>query len=85
LQVDNITVTKKSFNLLFKGTELVVAGKLKDGASPDFNGTLNADSTEGNFQRPVVVTCFDIPIIPPTNLPKTRRIGNQLYFCRVLD
>jgi len=78
-------VTKKSFNLLFKGTELVVAGKLKDGASPDFNGTLNADSTEGNFQRPVVVTCFDIPIIPPTDLPKTRRIGNQLYFCRVLD
>ncbi|XP_060854515.1 inter-alpha-trypsin inhibitor heavy chain H3-like [Rhopalosiphum padi] len=75
-QVDNITVTKKSFNLLFKGTELVVAGKLKDGASPDFNGTLNADSTEGNFQRPVVVTCFDIPIIPPTDLPKTRRIGH---------
>ncbi|KAE9534318.1 hypothetical protein AGLY_008408 [Aphis glycines] len=75
-QVDNITVTKKSFNLLFKGTELVVAGKLKDGTSPDFNGTLNADSTEGNFNRPVVVTCFDIPIIPPTSLPTQRRIGH---------
>ncbi|XP_025205473.1 inter-alpha-trypsin inhibitor heavy chain H4-like isoform X2 [Melanaphis sacchari] len=76
-QVENITVTKKTFNLLFKGTELVVAGKLKDGASPDFNGTLNADSTEGNFERPVIVTCFDIPIIPPNDtLPKSRRIGH---------
>ncbi|KAF0728717.1 inter-alpha-trypsin inhibitor heavy chain H4-like isoform X1, partial [Aphis craccivora] len=75
-QVDNITVTKKSFNLLFKGTELVVAGKLKNGISPDFNGTLNADSTEGNFNRPVVVTCFDIPIIFPTSIQTQRRIGH---------
>ncbi|XP_050055033.1 inter-alpha-trypsin inhibitor heavy chain H3-like isoform X3 [Aphis gossypii] len=75
-QVDNITVTKKSFNLLFKETELVVSGKLKDGTSPVFNGTLNAVSTEGNFNRSVVVSCFDIPIIPPTSLPTQRRIGH---------
>jgi len=69
-------VTKKSFNLLFKGTELVVAGKLKDGKSPDFNGTLNADSIEGNFKGPVIITCFDFPIVPPEVVPQKRRIGN---------
>jgi len=69
-------VTKKSFNLLFKGTELVVAGKLKDGKPIDFNGTLNADSTEGDFKGPVIITCFDIPIVPPDVVPHKRRIGN---------
>ncbi|XP_022178934.1 inter-alpha-trypsin inhibitor heavy chain H3-like [Myzus persicae] len=75
-QVDNVTVTKKSFNLLFKGTELVVAGKLKDGKLPDFNGTLNADSTEGDFKGPVIITCFDFPIVPPDAVPQKRRIGH---------
>lgn len=75
-QVDNITVTKKSFNLLFKGTELVVAGRLIDSKS-EFNSTLDADSTEGNFQGPVIVTCFDFPIVPSD--PQTRKIGNTGY------
>ncbi|KAL5240415.1 hypothetical protein ACI65C_007825 [Semiaphis heraclei] len=75
-QVDNITVTKKSFNLLFKGTELVVAGKLKHGNSIDFNGTLNADSTEGDFKGPVIITCYDIPIVPPEAVPHKRRFGH---------
>lgn len=75
LQVDNITVTKKTFNLLFRGTELVVAGKLKDTKS-EFNGALDADSTEGSFQRPVLVTCFDIPIVLPTEVSETKKIGN---------
>lgn len=78
LQVDNITVTKKTFNLLFRGTELVVAGKLKDTKS-EFNGALDADSTEGSFQRPVLVTCFDIPIVIPTAVPETRKIGNWYF------
>jgi len=75
--VDNITVTKKAFNLLFKGTELVVAGKLKDPKS-DFNSTLDADSTEGNFKGPAIVTCFDFPIIPPVAVPQKRQIGIKL-------
>lgn len=70
--MDNITVTKQSFNLLFKGTELIVAGKLKDTRS-EFNSTLNADSTDGNFEGPVLVTCFDFPIVPP--VPQKRKIG----------
>lgn len=74
LQVNNVTVTKKSFNLLFKGTELIVAGKLKEGTSPDFNGTLNAHSTEGDFNVPI--SCFGFPIIPHNAFPQTRRIGN---------
>jgi len=69
-------VTKKSFNLLFKGTELVVAGKLKDDKLPDFNSTLNADSTEGDFKGPVIITCFDYPIVPPDAVPQKKRIGN---------
>lgn len=76
LKVDNDTVTKKSFNLLFRGTELVVAGKLKD-PKPDFNNTLDADSTEGNFIGPTIVTCFDYPIMPPVSNPQTRQIGNR--------
>ncbi|CAI6345355.1 unnamed protein product [Macrosiphum euphorbiae] len=75
-QVDNVTVTKKTFNLLFKGTELVVAGKLKDGNLPDFNSTLNADSTEGDFKGPVIITCFGFPIVPPEVVPQKRRIGH---------
>ena len=74
LQVDNVTVTKKSFNLLFKGTELIVAGKLKEGELLDFNGTLNADSTEGDFNVPI--SCFGFPIAPHDAFPQTRRIGN---------
>ncbi|KAL4098181.1 hypothetical protein QTP88_022829 [Uroleucon formosanum] len=73
-QVNNVTVTKKSFNLLFKGTELIVAGKLKEGTSPDFNGTLNAHSTEGDFNVPI--SCFGFPIIPHNAFPQTRRIGH---------
>jgi len=69
-------VTKKSFNLLFKGTELVVAGRLKDGKLPDFNGTLNADSTEGDFKGPTIITCIDFTIVPPEVVPQKRRIGN---------
>lgn len=74
VQVDNITVTKTSFNLVFKGTELVVAGRLIDPKS-EFNSTLDADSTDGNFQGPTMVTCFDTPIVP--SVPQTKRIGNN--------
>lgn len=59
---------------MFRGTELVVAGKLTDQKS-DFNSTLIADSTEGNFETPIMVSCFDIPIIPPDTVPQKRRIG----------
>lgn len=74
-----MTVTKKKFNLLFKGTELVVAGKLKNSKTPDFNTTLNADSTEGNFYGPILVTCYDIPIVSPSDVQETRRIGNTIH------
>lgn len=69
-----MTVTKKKFNLLFKGTELIVAGKLKDSKNLDFNTTLDAESTEGNFNGSTIVTCFDIPIVSPPDV-QTRRIG----------
>ncbi|VVC40295.1 Hypothetical protein CINCED_3A001874 [Cinara cedri] len=74
-QVDNITVTKKSFNLLFRGTELVVAGKLINPKS-DFNSTLYADSTEGIFQNSSFVTCFDITPIIPVSKEEKRPIGH---------
>jgi hypothetical protein len=60
---------------LFKGTELIVAGKLKVPEN-NFNSTLNADSMEGNFEGPIIVTCFDFPIIPPVSVPQQRRIGH---------
>ncbi|XP_022172077.1 inter-alpha-trypsin inhibitor heavy chain H4-like isoform X2 [Myzus persicae] len=87
-QVDNVTVTKKSFNLLFKGTELVVAGKLKDGKLPDFNGTLNADSTEGDFKGPVIITCFDFPIVPPEAVPTIghlQKLWAYLHIQQLMD
>lgn len=76
LQVDNDTVTKQSFRLLFRGTELIVAGKLKDLEKSDFNSTLNADSIEGDFIEPTIVTCFDHPILPPVVATEKKPIGN---------
>jgi len=76
LQVDNETITKTSFEYFFRGTELVVAGKIKNSESK-FNTTLNANSSDGSFQDS---TFFDIPIFPPiTLIQKTRHIGN-FYF-----
>ncbi|XP_050533848.1 inter-alpha-trypsin inhibitor heavy chain H3-like [Daktulosphaira vitifoliae] len=60
-QVDNITVTKKSFNLLFSGTEIIVAGVLRN-SSETLNGTLYADSINGEFIDSNVVICDLLPL-----------------------
>jgi hypothetical protein len=61
---------------LFRGTELIVAGKLRNLEKSDFNSTLNADSTEGDFIEPTIVTCFDHPILPPVVATEKKTIGN---------
>lgn len=62
---------------MFRGTELVVAGKLIDPKS-DFNSTLYANSTEGNFENSTFMTCFDISPISPIPNPEKRPIGNLI-------
>lgn len=69
---------------MFRGTELVVAGKLKNGSfdeintkRPEFNSSLVADSMDGNFEGSSIVTCFDFPIIPPVPVPQKRQIGDD--------
>lgn len=73
LQVDTETVTKKTFDYFFRGTELVVAGKVKNTESK-INTTLHANSFEGIFNDS---TFMDIPIFSPvTQVEETRQIGN---------
>lgn len=71
MQVDNITVTKKSFNLLFRGTEFIITGKLKD-PNTNFDSILNAYSKDGNFNGSMIVRRL------PVSITETRRMGNQL-------
>ncbi|XP_050443341.1 inter-alpha-trypsin inhibitor heavy chain H3-like isoform X2 [Adelges cooleyi] len=73
-QVDNTTVTKKSFNLLFSGTELVVAGVLRN-PKEEFNGTLNANSKDGDFIDSGSVFCLDLPRVPQ-EVTTTRQVGH---------
>lgn len=63
---------------MFRGTELVVAGKMIDPKS-DFNSTLYADSTEGNFENSTFITCLDFPPISPIPNAEKRPIGNLIF------
>lgn len=55
-QVENETITKTIFSNLFGGSELVVAGKLKDGAR-NLESRVEAASLNGvrDFQVPVSI------------------------------
>ncbi|KAF4529259.1 hypothetical protein B566_EDAN017662 [Ephemera danica] len=50
-QIDQLSITKKNFNLLFSGTELVVCGKLLDAlANLSLNGEVKGMSVTGELK-----------------------------------
>ena len=67
LQVEEGTITKNVFRRLFSGSELVVAGKLRDESKLNKIG-VEATSLSGGqnyYFDPIPVPEFQIPIPPP--------------------
>lgn len=74
-QVDEVTLTKTSFNFLFNEAEIFVAGKLKH-PNLNFNNIVNGITSERIFLGLSVISCFNRSSISSAPLQQKKHIGN---------